>query len=142
MSKKEFDLSHFIPYLLNQAAEKSSRDFENIYKIDFGITQAQWRVIANLGKYGTMSSKEIRLKLNQNKTSISRAVYALEEKGLLARKTSEKDRRYEELQLTADGQKMFKQLGKAAITHNQSIFTALGQEDAERLTQILNRMIE
>lgn len=141
MSEEKFELSLFIPYLLNQAAESTSRDFEKIYRNDFGITRCQWRIMANLGKYGGMPAKDIGLRINQNKTSVSRAVFALEEMGLLTRKTLKSDRRSEELQLTENGREIYRKLGIEAIAHNQNIFDSLGNDDAKFLIKILERIL-
>ena len=55
----DFDLQDFLPYLLNQAAEATSRGFQATYRDRYGLTRTQWRVMANLGKFGAMTARDI-----------------------------------------------------------------------------------
>lgn len=55
-TKDVFDLSAFLPYILNQAAEATSRSFQPVYTKRYGMTRTQWRVIANIGKFGAMTA--------------------------------------------------------------------------------------
>jgi hypothetical protein len=48
----DFDLDLFLPYLLNQAAEVTSQNFQAVYKAEYGMTRTQWRIMANLGREG------------------------------------------------------------------------------------------
>lgn len=95
-----FDLQDFLPYLLNQAAEAASRGFQDIYRSRYGMTRTQWRVMANLGKFGAMTARDICIISHIEKTKVSRAVAGLEHEGLLARSPSSQDRRAEALSLT------------------------------------------
>jgi predicted transcriptional regulator len=95
-----FDLEDFLPYLLNQAAETASRGFQDIYRSRYGMTRTQWRVMANLGKFGAMTARDICIISHIEKTKVSRAVAGLEHEGLLARNPSSQDRRTEVLSLT------------------------------------------
>lgn len=36
-----FDIDAFLPYLLNQAAESTSRDFAPVYRSGYGMTRTQ-----------------------------------------------------------------------------------------------------
>ena len=83
-----FDLERFLPYLLNQAAEATSRSFHATYRHAYGMTRTQWRVLANLGKFGAMSARDICVISHIEKTKVSRAVAALEAEGLLSRSIS------------------------------------------------------
>ena len=80
--RPEFDLDAFMPYLLNQAAEHVSLGFAATYKAEYGLTRTQWRVMANLGRFGAMSAVEICRISHIEKTRVSRAVAQLEGAGL------------------------------------------------------------
>ena len=73
-----FDLSAFLPYILNQAAEATSRSFQPAYTKKYGMTRTQWRVIANIGKFGAMTAKQICDISHLEKTKVSRAITMLE----------------------------------------------------------------
>lgn len=137
----DFDLERFLPYLLNQAAEATSRAFQATYKAAYGLTRTQWRVLANLGKFGSMTARDICTVSHIEKTKVSRAVAALEEQGLLSRATSPQDRRAEILALTAAGRAVFADLGQRAIDYDRALRARLGPKAAADLDDLLRRMI-
>lgn len=139
---EDFDLGRFLPYLLNQAAEATSRSFQEAYRGDFGMTRTQWRVMANLGKFGDMTAADICRISHIEKTKVSRAVAGLEAEGLLQRQTDPVDRRAERLSLTAAGRAVFAQLGGRALAYDQALRAALGAAEAAALDRALRRLIE
>ena len=136
-----FDLETFLPYLLNQAAEATSRSFHATYKAAYGMTRTQWRVLANLGKFGAMTARDICVISHIEKTKVSRAVAALEEDGLLSRAISPKDRRAEILSLTDRGREVFFDLGRRAIEYDGALRAQIGPEIAAKLDELLRRII-
>lgn len=137
----DFDLERFLPYLLNQAAEATSRSFQTSYKSAYGMTRTQWRVLANLGKFGSMTARDICTISHIEKTKVSRAVAALEEQGILSRTTSPQDRRAELLSLTDAGRAVFADLGKRAIAYDRALRARLGPEITAELDVLLRRII-
>lgn len=137
-----FDLDDFLPYLLNQAAEATSHGFQSIYRDRYGFSRTQWRVMANLGKFGAMTARDICAISHIEKTKVSRAVAALEEAAMLLRTPSESDRRAEMLSLTPKGQSTFAELGKLALGFDHQLRTALGAAEAERFASILRRLAQ
>ncbi|HAC50641.1 MAG TPA: MarR family transcriptional regulator, partial [Sulfitobacter sp.] len=76
----DFQLQYFLPYLLNQAAEASSLEFQQIYKSRYGMLRTEWRVLFHLGLYGQLTASEIGQRARMHKTKISRAVHRLTER--------------------------------------------------------------
>jgi len=144
MSRKsdDFDLESFLPYLLNQAAEATSRQFQAVYRDRYGMTRTQWRVLANLGQFGTLTARDICARSHIEKTKVSRAVAALEGDGMLARAPSPEDGRAEILSLTAMGQAAYADLGQHALSHDKVLRAAVGVEASGRLDQMLRRLID
>jgi DNA-binding MarR family transcriptional regulator len=136
----EFDLENFLPYLLNQAAEATSKSFHATYKAAYGMTRTQWRVLANLGKFGSMTARDICAISHIEKTKVSRAVSALEEDGLLSRTPSPQDRRAEILALTDRGREVFVDLGQRAIQYDLALRTQIGPQIAAQLDELLRRI--
>lgn len=140
-TKTDFDLESFLPYLLNQAAEATSKSFHATYKASYGMTRTQWRVLANLGKFGSMTARDICVISHIEKTKVSRAVASLEVEGLLAREQSQEDRRAEILSLTDDGRAVFADLGQRALVYDRALRSKLGPEIAAGLDELLRRII-
>lgn len=133
----DFDLEQFLPYLLNQAAEATSHGFHAAYRDRYGMTRTQWRVLANLGKFGAMTARDICAISHIEKTKVSRAISALEGAKILTRTTSDLDRRVEILSLTEKGRAVFADLGQLAIEYNDSLRSKLGADQAAQLDQLL-----
>jgi DNA-binding MarR family transcriptional regulator len=138
---QSFDLQDFLPYLLNQAAEAASQGFQDIYRDSYAMTRTQWRVMANLGKFGAMTARDICRISHIEKTKVSRAVAHLEQVGLLARSPSQQDRRAEILSLTEKGQVAFADLGQRAVDYDRALRKELGAKAAKDLNRILLAII-
>ena len=141
MRKQNFDLENFLPYLLNQAAEATSQAFQAEYRRDHNLTRTQWRVLANLGKFGAMTATDICRISHIEKTKVSRAVAMLEVRGWLSRRASTEDRRAENLELTSSGQKVFAELGERALAYDADLRASLGGDLARNLDVSLRQLI-
>ncbi|THD71991.1 MarR family transcriptional regulator [Thalassobius vesicularis] len=136
----EFPLQQFLPYLLNQAAEESSLEFQQVYKNRYGMLRTEWRVLFHLGIYGRMTAKEIGERSKMHKTKISRAVQRLAERRFLTRDQDEKDRRLEHLELTTAGQAAYRDLRGVAERYDVKLSATLTPEENRVLRQALVKL--
>ncbi len=127
---ESLELENFIPYRLNRLADAVSREFARIYKDRFGLTRPEWRLLATLGQYGTMTATDIGAHSSMHKTKVSRAVTALERRKWLIRETSETDRRIENLRLTKSGSAAYRELVPLARQFETRILQ--GMKDSDR----------
>ena len=143
VSKKvPFDLQNFTPYLLNQAAEATSRGFEAYYRSKYGMLRSEWRVVFHLGHYGELTAKDICVRARIHKTKISRAVQALENKRFLLRKERAEDRRHEDLLLTAAGHRVFDDLSREAQRFDATLLEGFSLAQREQLRRFLRTLAE
>jgi len=140
--RPEFDLDAFLPYLLNQAAEQASLGFAATYKAEYGLSRTQWRVMANLGRFGAMSATEICRISHIEKTCVSRAVAQLEATGYLTRSRASDDRRRENLALTDAGRAAFLKLGARGMAYQAEIAARIGPERFAALEEGLRAVID
>ena len=136
----EFELIDFLPYLLNQAAEALSLQFQRIYKGRYGMLRTEWRVLFHLGTYGPMTAKEICTRAMLHKTKVSRAVAALEAKRFVSRRTDEGDRRRADLHLTPLGRQAFGDLVNEARAFNARVHAGMSEDEARTLQSCLVRI--
>ncbi len=139
-SSTEFDLQSFLPYLLNQAAEASSLDFQQVYKDRYGMLRNEWRVLFHLGIYGRMTASEIGQRAAMHKTKISRAVQRLSDRRFLSRSRADADRRVEYLELTALGRAAYSDLNRIARQYDAALEDVLGDEDVAALRRMLIKL--
>lgn len=129
----DFRLETFLPYRLNQAAERVSQRFAAQYRARYRMTRPEWRTLAALGTYGRMTATEIGVNSSMHKTKVSRAVRALEEKRWLKRSENADDRRIEHLALTAAGRRIYDEMIELARTYEAELARLLGEDDLARL---------
>lgn len=141
MTAPLFDLQDFLPYLLNQAAEAASQGFAEKYRRHYAMTRTQWRVMANLGKFGAMTARDICALSQMDKTKVSRAVAQMERAALLARHRSLRDRRAEILSLTPRGQAVFRDLGQQALDYDRALRASIAAAAPQDATGILRAII-
>ncbi|WP_336813398.1 MULTISPECIES: MarR family winged helix-turn-helix transcriptional regulator [Bosea] len=134
-------LEHFLPYRLNRLSSAVSQQFRAVYGPHHDLTVPEWRVLATLAQFGTMTAKAIGKHSSMHKTKVSRAVRALEERRWLTRRESEQDRREESLSLTAPGLQAYGEIVPRALAFEAGILAALGPH-AEPLLRALALMEE
>ncbi|MBF9045099.1 MarR family transcriptional regulator [Rhodobacterales bacterium HKCCE4037] len=140
MSTGDFHLPHFLPYLLNQAAEAASHEFQRYYRARYGMLRTEWRVLFHLACYGDMSATRICDLASLHKTKVSRAVAALETKRFLTRAESEDDRRVELLSLTPKGLTVFRDLSGAAERFETDLLEHLTPDEVLHLRSALLKL--
>lgn len=135
-----FELTAFLPYLLNQAAETVSRQFQAVYQAEFGLSRPQWRVLANLGQSGAMTARDICRITHEEKSQVSRAVAGLSARGLLTRQPDDRDGRAGILALTPAGAALYAELGQRALICDQGLRAGLGPGVADLLEAALRQL--
>lgn len=136
----EFDVTQFLPYLLNQAAEEASLGFQQVYKDRYGLLRSEWRVVFHLGVFGQLTATEIGAKAKVHKTKISRAVQRLTERRMVKRARSDVDRRVEWLTLTQAGQAVYQDLRAVAQDYEAKLRAQLTPEEEAVLKSALRKL--
>lgn len=122
-------LEGFLPYRLNSLADAVSRDFAAIYRKKYGLTRPEWRLLATLGQYRSMTATQIARHSAMHKTKVSRAVTVLEKRRWVVRETDENDRRIEHLRLTKAGEDAYREMVPLAKAFEASLLRQIGPDD-------------
>jgi len=120
-----FKLDEFLPYQIAVLARRLSRGFAEVYEARFGLSVADWRVLAHLYDAGTCSVREIHLQADMEKSRVSRSVARLEERGLVARAAHSGDKRLLQLTLSPDGQKVVAEILPHAKHYEEEVLAHL-----------------
>ncbi|PHR94291.1 MAG: MarR family transcriptional regulator [Robiginitomaculum sp.] len=139
-----FDLDKFLPYRLSLATNTLSQALAKDYAA-FDITRTQWRVLAVLGA-GLEGEQDwtagaIAHKTMMDKTTLSRAIKNLIERGLVKRKAAQDDGRASPLALTAKGRKLFEKIVPIALAHEERIVGNISNDDLKTLERILGALL-
>ena len=106
MNKKTaeiLDLRLFFPYRLAVLEQRVGIATSRHYQHDFELSRVEWRVMATLAMFDSISATEICEFTHMAKMQVSRAIARLKEKSLVGQKVSESDHRATQLSLTAEG---------------------------------------
>lgn len=131
------EMADFLPYLLNQAAEQVSIEFQRTYKDKYGMLRTDWRVLFHLGRYGDLIATDIVQRARIHKTKVSRAVVRLEAMRFLVRDEVSTDRRQEILRLTPSGERAYADLSRIAEDYNQKLWGSITPAERKRFTAFL-----
>ena len=133
-------LETFVPYRLAVAAHGVSRALSGIYTREFGLSIPEWRVLANLGRFGPLNGGELAERSSMDKPKVTRALQRLEARGLTQRSVVTEDRRQVRLTLTRRGRLMFRQIAALALEWETELLGALDPRERKALDRILAKL--
>ncbi len=131
-----------MPYRLNVLAEVVSQSLARLYSKRYDIGIPEWRILAALGQHQSLTAKQVGAHSHMNKTKVSRAVAALEEKKLLNRQTDLGDKRVAFLTLTEKGRGIYNALKPDALKFSRELEAVLDARDKEAFDRILRVLQE
>ncbi len=133
-------LERFLPYRLNVLAGLTSRALDQIYAERFGLTIPGWRVVATLGQFGVGTARDIAAHAVMHKSTVSRAVSQLENRGLLLRRPNRDDRREELLELTGSGREVYEALAPEALAFEARLMGVLTPKEQADLAAVIEKL--
>lgn len=135
-------LEAFLPYRLSVLTNKISASLAAIYHERFGISIPEWRVLANLGRFGPMSAIEVAARGSMDKVRVSRTIAKMRERGLVTRRTDPADNRASILTLSADGKRMFNRIAPMALAWEAEFLAPFDADELAKLDDLIGRLNE
>ena len=139
---RDFALEDFLPYQISVAANRISRLFARRYSQAFGISIAEWRVMAVLGRFGTLSPGGITERTEMDKVKVSRAAARLAAAGLLLSEPDKADGRARRFGLTPRGLRMHAAIIPLARALEAELAAGMSPADWQALHLLLPRITE
>ena len=136
----QIDLATFLPYQLTNIATRVSNDFAEVYQTKYGLTIPQWRILANLAQYGQSNAKDLCLQANMDKSTLSRAVKVLIDRGLIRSQLNENDKRAVLLMLSEAGQEIYQQIAPDALAWEKKLLNSLSREEYAVLMSVFDKL--
>lgn len=133
-------LNDFLPYRLVALADLVSKVAARIYAERFELTRPEWRIIASLSDLGPVSATEICAHSTQDKMTVSRAVASLEARGLLRRYDAPHDRRNKILELTSQGQAIYRKIVPLILAREAFLLESFTPEERTTLARLLEAL--
>lgn len=133
-------LTKFLPYVLVNLAKQTSDVFSSTYKREFGITVAEWRVIAWVALDGTLTASEICKLSTMDKVKVSRAIKLLRDKKLVVERVNEEDNRVKHVSLTKKGEKLYAGIVPKAKRWEGELLEALSDTEYSELMNTFKKL--
>ena len=133
------DDEHYIGYSITDVGRLLRTVFERRVR-EFGLTRAQWIVIARIYRRPGLSQSEVADILEIEKASAGRLIDRMELKGWLQRRDDANDRRINRLHLTPEAEQLHAAIWPIA---EATVDTALGNltaEERQQLTGLMTRV--
>jgi DNA-binding MarR family transcriptional regulator len=141
-SPPKLRLERFLPYRLNVVGWFASRALARVYGEHFGIGIPEWRVIAMLGEFGRLTSRDIGELSQMHKTKVSRAVTELDSRGLVMRSENRNDRREAFLELSGPGRRIYDEIVPMALAFEQRLLDGISHEERTTFERVLATLTE
>jgi DNA-binding MarR family transcriptional regulator len=105
----------------------------------FGLSDFEWRVMAQVGDRGPLSLNELAAESRHDKGQLSRGVKRLVEAGLLVRE-SRRGERGVFISATADGRALFEQLVQLSFRQADDVFRGVSAAELETFHAVLDKI--
>jgi len=136
----KLDLAAFLPYRIAVLASRISRRLARVYERRFGISVAEWRVIAHLAHGERVSVRDIHERVSLDKPRVSRAVARLQAAGLVAKSPGRSDQRLVEISLTRKGWRLYGEIVPLARAYEEELLSALSAAERGALDRALEKL--
>jgi DNA-binding MarR family transcriptional regulator len=140
VEEEPFLLEGFLPYQLSVAANRISRLFARRYSREFGLSIAEWRVMAVVGRFGAITASVVAERAEMDKVKVSRAASGLLARGLLAQGPDPADGRARRLRLTARGREVHRAIVARARTLAGDLAAGMDAAELGALQDALGRL--
>jgi DNA-binding MarR family transcriptional regulator len=133
-------LPSYLPYRLSVASNKASSLIARAYQAKFGLTIWEWRVIAVLGEGRPLTAQALCEATAMDKVTVSRAIRALDERGLVQRKPNPGDRRASDVTLTSQGGEVYAEVAPLALRYEQALLEGFCDDERDQLMALLSKL--
>jgi len=138
--KRRLDLDRFVPYRLSVLTNRVSNAIARQYSDRFGLTIAEWRVMAVLGGTPGLSARDVAERTAMDKVQVSRAVESLMRARRVQRHADPKDRRITRLSLTVKGRAIYEEVVPLALHLEDVFLSALTAEERRQFDSLMAKL--
>lgn len=129
-------LNGLLGFHLRMASAAVARDFAATLE-DLGLTQKQCAVLELIAANPQVSQIDMAAALGMDRATMMAVVDRLDDRGLVLRAASQRDRRRQELTLSESGQTLLREARRRIAQHERRFLDRLGPERAALLMQLL-----
>lgn len=134
-------IEHSYGFLFAKAHQKLMEILEPVFNRE-DITPKQLGLLLIVHTHAGITQKDAAQRQRIDRTTMTKVVDSLEERGLLERRTDPNDRRAYGLYLTPTGKKKVRALQQALAAAHEVLFSGLRREDVTRLREMLLTIVQ
>jgi DNA-binding MarR family transcriptional regulator len=129
--------SFLLAQLGSHAAAKFSERLEPL-----GFAPHHAGILRILAQNPGVSQQDLAKTLNMHASRLVGILDELQQRNLLERRPSDRDRRLYALHLTANGEKALRQIGETAREHHHAMMTGLSHDQQKHLAELLEIILQ
>ena len=137
----DLTLEKFLPYRLSVVAAVISQALARTYSTRFGINIPEWRVMATVGEFRSVTAKAIGQHAYMSKVKVSRAAAALAARDLIAREANTDDLREAFIVLTPKGKAMYEEIVPLALDYVRQLTSAFSSHERAALDEAIDKLL-
>lgn len=130
-------LGFWMRFVSNHVSHAFARKLEQS-----GVTVAEWVVMREMFGESQTSPSIVAGRIGMTRGAITKIVDRLLHKGLVTRRESSGDRRYQEIALTAAGRRLIPALAALADQNDEEFFHPLSRKERETILSILKKLVQ
>lgn len=134
------DLDRFVPYRLLVLTNRVSNAIARSYSERFGLSVAEWRVMAVLGQAPGLSARDVAKRTEMDKVQVSRAVAGLVRLRRVQKQSDSADGRVTRLALTARGRAIYDEIVPHALELEERFLSGLAPSERAAFNRLLAKL--
>jgi DNA-binding MarR family transcriptional regulator len=137
ISGLEDHVGYWLRYVSNHVSHAFTRKVEAQ-----GVTVAEWALMREMLRVGLANPSQLADGLGMTRGAISKLIERLCRKKLACRATSNADRRYQTVELTAPGKQLVPVLARLADKNDHEFFGHLSARQRSQLSDLLRELVQ
>ena len=138
--EQQFENEEFLLFRLSRVARRVVAACANVYMDEFGLSVTEWRLLAQIGRFGTISATEVSELTSMDRVSISRAASKCLKEGLIHEEQSPEDRRTKVLSFTPKGLALYRRIIPKSCELADGIEAGLTVQEVKTLKKLLKKL--
>ncbi|WP_276836497.1 MarR family winged helix-turn-helix transcriptional regulator [Megasphaera stantonii] len=106
-----------------------------------GLYSSEWAVLNFVANHDSFPQSDIAAALEIEGAAISKTLSKMEQKGLIAR-TSSQDKREKRISLTEKGRELYPLAAQAAGNHRSAVLAGLSRDDRQQMLSFIQSMLD
>jgi len=140
-AKPEFELDDYVPFYVRAIANRFGPSASRLYQAKFGVGLTEWSCLAALAKEQQISGARMCEISGYDKGLVSRALSALEAKGLVRTRSVKHHNRQRVICFTPAGRARYRSIRRLARVREQQLLEGLSDRQRAELLAALKIML-